>query len=1143
MNNPSWMGFTLTAVAVAAAVVAAAPAMAQSTTSNVTGRVVGADGAPVAGATVTIVHIESGSTSTSTTDAQGRYGVRGLRPGGPYTITVTGGGLTDRQENVFLALAETTVVDSRLAPTQTIVVTGAAASATFNSANMGAGTRLGSRDLETGASINRNLQDYARNDPRLSQIDKERGEIVALGQNNRFNSITIDGVTTNDTFGLEANNLPTLKQPISIDAIQSVQVNVSNYDVTQTAYTGANINAVTKSGTNEFSGSVYYVFRNDSLAGKRFNRSTGQYIDPPSFEETLTGVTLGGPIIKDRLFFFVSYEELESSRNAPSFGPLGSTQTNVGIRPEAITQAQSIASGTWGMDIGSGEVPSGVSLDVKDILLKLDWNISDDHRVSVRYTKTEQTEPIFPGLSGTALSLSSYWYNQDKEFSSVVGQWFADWTTNFSTELKISQRDYFSTPTPINGQRLPQTALRFSGPAPTGVASGNRDLLFGTERSRHFNVLETDTLDVYAAGNLFLGDHELKFGLDYADNDIFNAFLQDTRGQYRFQCENSSATWTYSFGDITCNGATAAQIEAAVLENFQLGRPSFYQAQLPLAGRTLDDGVAQWQLRNLGVFIQDTWTVNRDLSLMFGVRLDRQSVPTKPLANTAAAAAPVAGNVTGGVVTRASGGFGLDNTETLDGNTLVQPRFGFNWNFGEAERRMQLRGGLGLFQGAAANVWLSNPFSNTGTATAFFSCANRGACENAGATFNPDPDNPPTLSGQPPAANVDFLDPSLEQPSVWKANLAFETELPELPVVGRLVAGAEWVHTKVNAGLYYQHLNLGAPTRIGSDGRELFHNPLAGYEQACWNPSSGAAISSGACALPSGQVRTRALSNPNFNNVLVAKKTSKGGGDAITLSLGKPTPREGLGWSLAYTRTTAKEVSGLTSSVSNSNFNSRSIFNPNDEVESNSAYLTRDRFNGSLNWSKAFFGNNRTSIGVFYEGRRGRPYSWVFGNDMNGDGVTGNDLMYIPSAPGSGEVVFRGGADEEARFWQIVDANEALSKARGGVVARNTSYSPFVNQFDLRIAQELPGFMAKHKATISFDIFNFGNLLNKKWGRIDEVGFNGGGGQRRTFVNYSGVDAQGRYIYSLRNEVSDLTTRQNRGESQWAVQATLRYSF
>jgi hypothetical protein len=1118
VSNSLFHVFSRTAVSAAAVVVLVAPALAQNTTAALGGQVTGSDGKPLAGATVSILHVESRTVSAATTDADGRFGSRGLRVGGPYTVTVSKGGTSERRDNVFLTLAETSKLDVQLGTVTTVVVTGSAVSDKFNSGNMGAGTNLNNAALQSLASIQRNLQDYARTDPRLAQTDKERGEISAAGQNTRFNSITIDGVTVNDTFGLEANNLPTAKQPISIDAIQSVQVNLSNYDVTQQGYTGANINAVTKSGTNDFKGSIYYVSRDDQLVGQRFNRTTGTYFDAPAFKEDTKGFTLGGPILKDKLFFFASYEELSSSRTSPDFGPLGSSRTNVGITQSAIDSAIAIAKDTWKFDAGTATVPAGLALSVKDTLLKLDWNINDNHRANLRYTRTEQSEPLLVGFNATGLSLSSYWYTQAKQLESVVGQWFADWSPTFSTEAKVSKRDYDSRPTPVNGVALPQITLAFTGALPagtTGVATGTRNLLLGTERSRHFNVLQTETTDAYFGGNWTLGAHELKFGVDRSDNDVYNAFLQDTNGQYTFRCENG----TYSFGAVNCATADAATVQAAVLENFRLGKPSFYQVQTPRAGRVLNDAVAIWSYANTGVFLQDTWKLNKNLNVMLGLRVDQQSVPTKPLYNAAAAAA-----------------YGLDNSLTLDGNQLVQPRVGFNLNLGNADRRMQLRGGVGLFQGAAANVWLSNPFSNTGIATAVLSCTSYGACgtANGGAqlTFSPNPASQPGLTGSAPAANVDFLSPGLEQPSVWKANLALEAELPKLPVVGGLVAGVEWMNTKTNTGISYQHLNLGAPTRTGSDGRQLFYN-ASGFNPACWTAGgSTASTCTGATA-----VDAKTLRNRSFNNVLLAKETDQGGGDAVTLSLSRPMT-SGFGWSVAYTYTAAKEVSPLTSSVANSNFNGRNIFNPNEEVLQNSNYLIKDRVSGSMSWSKAFFANKKTSVGVFYEGRRGKPYSWTYINDLNGDGVGGNDLMYIPSAPGAGEVEFRGGAAEEAKFWDVVNANPALAAARGGVVGRNNSFAPWVNNFDVRVSQELPALTSKHRASVSFDILNFGNLLNKKWGRIDEIGFP----SNRSFVNYAGLNAAGKYVYSM-GSTEDLVTRQASGESQWAVQVTLKYEF
>ena len=1144
MHRDDWLGFSRTAVAVAVAVVAATaamPVLAQNTTSGINGIVTDAEGKPVAGASVTIVHIESGSSSSVTTDAAGRYSARGLRTGGPYTVTISKGGQTEKKEGLFLSLAETLAYDAQIgAAAQVVTVTGRGISDKFNRNSMGAGTSIGARELAGLASIQRSLQDYARTDPRISQTDKERGQITAGGQHYRYNSITIDSVTTNDTFGLEDNNLPTKKQPISIDAIQAVQINLSNYDLTQKGYTGANINAVTKSGTNDLHGSLYYVWRDDSLVGKRYNNQNQTYSAAPVFKEDTKGFTLGGPIIKDKLFFFASYEEFASTKTSPDFGPAGSASPNVGISTTAVNNAISTASSAWGFDAGSITVPTGVALTVKDTLLKLDWNITNDHRANLRYTKTEQTEPFFPNVSATSLSLSSHWYNQIKETESLVGQWFADWTPNFSTELKFSKREYASQPFSVNGTRLPAIGLRFSGALPpdavSGTASGNRFLNFGTELSRHQNVLATETQDAYFAGTLTLGAHEIKAGGDFSKNDIYNSFLQNVNGNYTFACENSSTTFTYNnpslAGGINCATASSALVEAAVVENFQRGRPTSYTVQLPQAGRTLNDAIAIWRYSTAGLFVQDTWRVNKSFNVMAGVRYDQMNVPTKPVAN-AAASAPIgaADPVTG----RATGGFGRDNTETLDGSSLIQPRVGFNWNLGgEEQRRMQLRGGVGLFQGAAPNVWLSNPFSNNGTAVATFTCGSVATCASSGAVFNPNPATQPRLTGVIPAANVDFASSNLEQPSVWKANLAFETELPEIPLLGGLVASAEYLHTRTNSALYYKHLNLGAPTRTGPDGRPLFWAP-SGYQANCW--SSGTAVTPTGAGCASATARIRGLANPSFNNVFVAENTDKGYADTVTLSISRPA-QQGFGWSLAYTAMRAKEVSPITSSTSGSNWGLRNSFDPNEETLQNSNYLIKDRVNVSLTWSKAFWGNNRTSFGLFYEGRKGRPYSWTYINDINGDGQGGNDLMYIPSAPGSGQVTFVGGAAEEARFWDVVNSNTALTAARGGVVGRNNHYAPWVNNVDVRFSQELPGFMKDHKVSVTFDILNFGNLLNKKWGRIEEIGFP----SNRSFVNYNGMDSAGRYIYSL-GTTESAVVRQASNESQWQVQATLRYTF
>ncbi|UMR32830.1 TonB-dependent receptor [Massilia sp. MB5] len=1122
---------------------AAAPSFAQNTTSAIGGRISASDGKPAGGATVTILHVESGSVSNVTTDAEGRYVARGLRAGGPYTITITKNGVSEKRENVFVEVAETASVDAQLgASMQTVTVAGVAGGRNekFSKTTMGSGTSISAAELAIQGSISRNLQDYARTDPRVSQTDKDRGEMSVAGQNSRYNSMTIDGVSVSDTFGLESNGSPTAKQPISIEAIQSVQVNVANYDVTQKGYTGGNINAVTKSGTNTVKGSVYYVFRNDSLAGDRYNSTNDSYYAPSAFKETTKGFTLGAPIIKDKLFIFANYEKLESapSRNAPSFGPIGSDLTNVAISQSAIAAAQNVAKSKYNLDIGG--IPSPAPLVVEDKLVKLDWNINDDHRAMLRYSKTDQTEPFSPGFSGTGLSLDSYWYDQKKSVKTLVGQWFADWTPTFSTELKISNRDFDSAPS-LHAQ-MPSMGLQFSGALPAGAPSslstGNRFLNFGTEQSRMANVLGTKTMDAYFGANWSHNDHEVKFGADLTRNKIYNLFLQNIYGNYTFRCENTvGSAFTYSFGNIAdCSKATAAQVEAAVLENFSRGRFSSYQTQLVNAGLTREDTAAKFTMKNTGVFVQDTWTVSPRLTVTYGVRLDETTVNDRPRANAVVAMPVIAGNAA--TKTRQTGGFGMDNTLTLDGQKLWQPRAGFNYSF-DTERRTQIRGGGGLFQGAAANVWMSNPFANPGVVTTITGCGvtglkNCNTYDTAG-KFSTDINNQPRF-GDNNVANVDVLTPGLRQPSVWKANLAFDHELPWYGIV----FSAEYLNTKNRDGIYYRNLNIGQATRTGSDGRELYWNDQ-GFNPACWN-STGGQLSSGVCA----GISSRSLSNQNFNNVMAATRTKKGGSSLVTLSLSRPLIA-GFGWSASYTYTDAKEVSPLTSSVALTNWRSRSIMNPNEETNANSGYLVKDRVNAVINFRRAFFGTYRTTFGLFYEGRQGKPYSWTVNNDLNGDGQGGNDLMYIPSKKGSGEVVFYGDTatnkGNEDKFWSIVDANRGLRNSAGKVVDRNSSYSPWTNSFDLRVSQEIPSFIKGHKATFTMDVFNVGNLLNKKWGRINEVGYQTDGAQARSFVDYMGLDSQGRYIYRVRDKVEDLEVRQNKGESQWAIQATLKYEF
>lgn len=1060
------------AIGVTLALAASAPVFAQSTSAALSGRVTDPSGAPLAGATVEIVHVPSGTRRTVTTDAQGRFSASGLRVGGPYTVTSSASGRRSaEQSNLFLNLDEVNALSLTLAPEQVleaIEVTATAATLTFSPDNMGARTNITREEIESFPSINRQIQDYVRFDPRVVINDKARGSISAAGQNERFNNIKIDGVPTNDQFGLNASGLPSLNQPISIDWIEEFNVGISNFDVTQADATGANINAVTKSGGNELRGAVYGVFRNNDLVSDK----------PAEFRgfdnEWTAGAYVSGPIIADTLYFFIGYERFERTSPAPSV-TVGAGDPATDVRGLTLADLQRIAqiARGFGLDPGDpGNIPDRDNTDDK-IIAKLDWNINDQHRAMFRYNKTDAAELILPNLSLTAYSFPSNWYTQEISFENYVAALYSNWTDIFSTEFNVSYGEYRSEP-------------KFDVRAPAvrvGVNNNTTGVFFGTERSRHANQLAVDTLTAFFAGDLFLGDHTVRVGFDYEANDVFNLFLQDVLGAYNFTSIDNFA---------------ARQFAAAGSPFGGVG----YRLQFPIDGN-VNSAAANFELATLGLFIQDTWSVSSNLTLSYGLRVDRLLADTKPAFNQPALAA-----------------FGYDNTVTADGETTPQPRVGFNYTF-DTERPTQLRGGVGLFQGSGPLVWLSNTYSNPGVLTRVLPVA-------SGTGFSADPNNPLRPTGTPPASLVDILNPDFGQPTVWKLNLAFEHELPWYG----LIASAEWLRTVVEKGIRYENLNLGPSTGRLPDGRLVYWSTLATTGFGATGPTGG------------NQARSRR--NLNFDNVLLLSNTDKGAATNVTVALEKPF-EDDWGAKVAYTYGRSTDVNPGTSSVAFSNYLNRAVFNPNDEELGTSIYETRNRYQGIFTKRFRFIEDYPTTFGLFYDGRDGRPFSFTFVGDANGDGINGNDLFAIPNLSNIAYSANSSAADRAA-FERYIREVPYLNANQGQVARRNSQNSPSVNQFDLRITQDLPGFFGDSRAQLFVDIQNIGNLINKDWGQIDEVGFP----YNLQIARFAGVDAQGRVVYDVSNYVNEATgaevfprpgRRDGVAESRWAVQVGFRYEF
>jgi outer membrane receptor for ferrienterochelin and colicin len=1085
MTNRNRVRLSKLALGLAVAL-AAAPAFAQNTSSAVGGRVVDASGQPVAGAQVTITHAESGTANQAVTGADGRYMSRGLRTGGPYTITITKDGKTETRTGVYLALAETGNVDATLGAEattlDTVQVVGTAT--VFGPTAMGASTNVSRADIENLPSSTRNIQDYIRLDPRIAQVSKADGAISAGGQNSRYNSIKIDGVGAGDPFGLESNNLPTERQPVSVDAIEAINIAVADYDVTIAGGVGAVVNAVTKSGTNEFHGSLYYAYRDKSWVRDELRGVTFTGFE----DETTYGGTFGGPLIKDKLFFFANYEKYV--RKSPGVG-LGDTPIGTGNITAADVTAVQNAAAAWGFEAGDLN-PASADTQIEEKAIKLDWNINEDHRASLRYSETEQSVVRFPELDNNSISLSSFWYSLPKTYDSTVLQVFSDWSQDFSTEFKFSNRGYSQERATFSD--LP--SIRING------YTGNNSIFIGTEQNSHVNLIDTEQDSFYGAANWYTGDHVVKFGFEHETNDIVNFFGRNLNGHYEF----------------------------ANFAAFQAGTPSRYIVRVPVPGGNLEEDVpAAYSMSNLALFAQDTWTVTDNLTVTFGARWDKPSFDDQTKQNT----------YVGGI-------YGLDNTVMPD-TALFQPRFGFNYTF-DSDRPTQLRGGVGLFQGAAPNVWIAGAYQNTGLNYLEYDLSNPGPIftDEVDPPYYPPTPTPaqctptPTLSNCA-RQNVDFIEPGFSLPSAWKANLAFEHELPW----DGIVFSAELVRSLVKDGIFVQRLDLynangDGPTREGPDGRDLF-----------WNTSFNAGTGIGAT---SGAKFRRPV---GVGDTLLVRNTDKGASTQFTIGLDRPM-NDGWSWSAFYTYTGATEVSPLTSSINNSNWNGQVVFDANEEVAYRSRYAIRDRFTGTLNWEHAFFGDYKTKVGLFYEGRSGRPYSLVFRNDANGDAnTTFVDLFYIPSGPG--DVVFTGGAAMEASFFAWLDEHEDYKRYAGRVAPANAFRAGFTHNFDLRFTQELPGFFEGHKSSISLDVNNIGNLLNKNWGLIDDYGFF----TTARVASYAGVcqaagtsptavcqaDDIGKYVYTWNGSADQPAIQENNNDkgntavSRWSVLATFKYEF
>ncbi len=732
--------------------------LANTTTSAIKGQIAGPQGNPAPGTKITITHVPSGTTKTATVNNAGIFVAQGLRVGGPYTVVIDSDKFEDATvSDIFLTLGETYPMSVDLNVQQnleTIVVTGRPLS--MHAGGSGPATHFSASDLKNAPSINRDLKDIVRIDPRIYIDESRSGAIQCGGGSPRFNSLTVDGVRMNDSFGLNDNGYPTTRIPFSYDSIDQVSVELAPFDVKYGGFTACNINAVTKSGTNEIHGSVFIDYTNDSMKGDTIE---GVDQDNGSYSEKRYGFNLGMPLIQDELFLFMSYEKLDGEELF-SYSPFGDNVSQADL--DRVIQ---ITRDVYNYEAGG--TPAGLPVEDEKILVKLDWNINEDHRASFIYNyndgfKLDQSDDW-------GMTLDSHFYESGAEMNSYAAALNSDWTDNFSTEVRIGHTKL------ENRQQSLDAASSFGE---VQISHGGTTIFLGPDDSRQSNEMNWDSTTFKLSGNYYLDDHTITAGYEYETLTAFNLFMQHTQGEFRFDSIDD-----YEAGlaaRVYYNNSAGTNVPSDASQEFTYGMHSFY--------------------------IQDEYTfTDIDATLMFGFRYDTYTSDDKPRYNA-----------------KFEERYGYANNANFDGIDLFQPRVGFNWNVNDS---LEVRAGFGLYSGGNPNVWLSNSYSNDGLVQ--IGLQNRGvdlfntAMTNGGTPgFEIPQDMYDTIQSttiEGGDGSVNALDPNFDMPSEWKYSIGATYTTENQIVLSADVLYNQKVNsaTIIDAGLKYSD-------ETAPDGRPMY---------------------------------------------------------------------------------------------------------------------------------------------------------------------------------------------------------------------------------------------------------------------------------------------------------------------------------
>ena len=1080
-------------VMIAAFMLMISSAVAQVTTSGMSGKVK-ADNEDVIGATVEAVHTPSGTRYVAVTNTKGQFNINGMRSGGPYEVTISYIGYETKKVNgVVLQLGETynlnTTMNEDTQVLGEVVVQGKASK--LNIERMGATTNITSAQMAAVPTVSRSITDMTRLSPYGGN------GMTFQGSDGRTANFTVDGADFNQNFGL-SDALPGGGNPISIDAIEEMQVVISPFDVRQTNFIGGGVNAITKSGTNTYKGSAYIYHKNENLRGDAVDN---QQI--PSAREkdrqTTYGFTLGGPIIKDKLFFFASGELVKTPTIANRWmaSEDGVADADNYISKCTLADLQRVSEhvkNKYGYDTGSW---TSFPADEKNykILARIDWNITNNHHLALRYNHTKNTAwnaPNSTSMDGGSRSAFARMSQYSMSFANSMYS-IENIVHSFSFDLNSRFGDNLSNQFLATYSKLDQVRGTNSAEFPfidilDGSGDINNYMALGYELFTYNNAVHNTVWNIKDDVTYYMGNHKLMAGIGFEHQMADNAYMRNGTGYYR-----------YNSVDDFINGA-APQVVCLTYGYNGESNPT-----------------ARVQYGKLGIYLQDEWNATERLKLTGGIRFDTFIFNNGDLMTNNA------------IKELDYYGKHIDTGKWPSTKLILSPRIGFTYDV-LGDKTLKFRGGTGLFQGRLPLVFFTNMPTNGGMVQyqAQLNEKNTDMSQFAGGLVT-DANGKATVAalrdkligmGYPEditpekgtvPSSICGVDRSFKMPQVWKTSFAIDYNLPtSFP----MSVTAEYIYNKtVNAAILKDWAvpsMAGFPRLNGADNRALFP---AGFQ--------------------------------TMKSAYVLENTSKGYGWSASLTL-NARPIETLSLMASYTHSMAKEMTSLPGSNASSVLNYvTTVEGPNNMHLHNAENITPDRFI----LSATHHDKHGNHVSIIYEAYRGGyNYSYAMVNDMNGDGYN-YDALYIPTDEQvkNGEFRFKT-QDDADRFMAFVHKDDYLSSHQGEYAESYSVYNPWVHRVDLGYKHDFSLKLGKTKHTLqlSCDIKNVLNMFNSSWGvaKIMNTDFQASGIGR--ILKYEGVDAQGYGVYSTPASINGNTKTwiKNHAIGQcWYASVGIKYIF